>query len=85
MHARNVHEMRTILLVELIKVGNVLEVVGVNFAIFSCSVGQHVIGELDDLELVTSLLDQRRYGVVQNHRMRSRACGHLDDLVVGCG
>ena len=57
--------MGTVLLVEAVEVGGVLEVVGINLAALGDEVGLDVIAELNNLE-VDALLGQNLLGHVQN-------------------
>ena len=64
MDVGDAHEMRALLLIEVVEVGNVLEVVGVDLAFLGHRVGLHVIGELLHFKGVAFLLEQRLHGVV---------------------
>ena len=66
------HQMRALLLVEVVEVRLVLEVVGVNLAILGGGVRLHVVGEFLDDQLVAVLLDERFDRLVQDLRVRGR-------------
>ena len=71
MHICHAHQVGAILSVEVVQIGDVLEVVGVNAAVLHRGVGLDVVGKLHDLQ-VDSLL-------------RQQFLHHGQDLGVGSG
>ena len=78
-------QMGAVLLVEALEVGAMLEVVGVNLALLGGGVGQDVVGELGDGELVALLLENLLDRAVQNLSVGRGGSADIDLLVVGDG
>ena len=79
MHKGNGHQRRALFLVEVVKIGLVLEVVGVQFLAFQSQVGLHIIRILDDLQVIALSLEL--FGRdVKNLGVGRRRGPDLDDL-----
>ena len=75
--------MRALLDVEVVEVGEVLEVVRVDLAVLGGGVRQHVVGELLDDQGVALFFEQRCDGVGENLCVRRRRGGHDNRGVLG--
>lgn len=66
MNANHVYQVRSLLFVEVVKIGLVLEVVRIDLFLLSCRIGQDVIGELFHLEGVAFFLERRLHNIIQD-------------------
>ena len=82
MNAAGIDQMGAVFFIEAVHVGDVLEVVGIQLALFQRGVGDDVVFELDDLQSV-AFLGQDLLGDLQDLGVGSGGCADLDGLVVG--
>ncbi len=80
MDARRVHQMGAAALVEVVHVGDVLEVVGQQGAVLHRVVGLDIVVILHDLQGV-AVLGHEVLGDLQDLRVGGRGGAHLDGLV----
>ena len=66
MNANHVYQVRSLLFVEIVKIGLVLEVVRIDLFLLGCRIGQDVVGELFHLKGVAFLLKCRLHNIVQD-------------------
>ena len=72
MNVSNGNQMCVVFRVEIVHIGDVLEIVSVNFAAFQSRVGNDVIGEFLNLQII-ALFSQCVFKSVQNFHMRRGA------------
>ena len=71
------HQVGTLLFIEIVQIGSVLEVVGVDLAAVYNQVGLHIVFKLGDLQR-PALLGQELCGLCQNFRVGRGRSGHGD-------
>ena len=81
-NCRRADQLRASLLVEVLKIGQVLEVVCIEALRLECEVRLHIVGVLDHLELIALCLE-RLLRSLQNLCVRGRGCADRDHLVAG--
>ena len=79
MNLSGAYQIRTVLLIVGLQILNMLEIVGVDIAFLKSPVGEHIIGKLLNLQVVSLLSHQRLY-YLQNLRMGRRSRAHYQRL-----
>ena len=80
MNLGNAYQVGLVLGVEGVKIGLMLEVVGIHFPVFHHGVGNHIVGILGDLQ-GPAVLGKNVAGDFQDLRVGDGRSGHGDDLV----
>ena len=78
-------QFRAILLVKVVQIGLMLEIVCIQFALRERKVRLHIIGKLDDIQLI-ALFFKKITGDRKNFCMRGRRSPYFNDLSfrIGC-
>ena len=82
MDAGHAYQMGAVLFIEVVQVGDVLEVVGVQLALFQRGVGDDIVVEFHDLQIV-AFVSQNLLDNFQNLGVGCGGCADLDGLIVG--
>ena len=80
--AGHAHQMGAVLFIEVVQVGDVLEVVGIQLALFQRGVGDDIVVEFHDLQIV-AFVSQNLLDNFQNLGVGRGGCADLDGLIVG--
>ena len=82
MNHGNAYQVGVVFGIEGFQIRNVLEVVGIHFAVFHHIVGNHIVGILGDLQ-IPAVLGQDILGDLQDLCVGRGGCGYGDGLFTG--